>query len=159
MVDVACYCPNCAQKIVGEVPALPATVLCPTCQYNFELVRKNQGFWGDTIFKVLTFSGLLLGVYKIGQALTDSEYSGRTLPQHVKNQLKADHISRYGERCPSCDMEASWPDLVVDHIVPYAERGRTSVKNIQVICRTCNYGKSDKLTLLDFLRGRGGRGT
>jgi hypothetical protein len=65
--------------------------------------------------------------------------SGRApiLPEVVR-----DVIERDGLRCVEC---GSTDDLQLDHILPVALGGATSVENLHVLCGGCNRAKSDSL--------------
>jgi 5-methylcytosine-specific restriction endonuclease McrA len=45
-------------------------------------------------------------------------------------------------RCVCC---GKTEDLTVDHIVPLAAGGSNSRRNLQCLCRPCNYAKADRL--------------
>lgn len=58
--------------------------------------------------------------------------------------------------CQICGLKPTWinkhgvvlPDLsqlACDHIYPFAKGGKTEHKNLQCLCRKCNYRKSDKV--------------
>lgn len=107
------------------------------------------------MIKGLIWLGLsALGLIKGIRYLTDRVYPGTTLPDHLKQRLKEEHIRRYGPVCPRCGRRyASLDDFEVDHIIPIARGGRNSVNNAQVLCRACNREKSDKLSLRDWIWG------
>ena len=42
---------------------------------------------------------------------------------------------QYGERCANC---GAAEDLVLDHILPIAKGGRSSLDNLQLLCAECN---------------------
>lgn len=46
-------------------------------------------------------------------------------------QLSAD----YGERCANC---GAVDDLVLDHVIPIARGGRSTLDNLQLLCAACN---------------------
>lgn len=96
--------------------------------------------------------------YKVVQALTDDVYDSRTLPASVRYDLIDDHIDRHGGAwCPGWGIDGHWvddADLCIDHILPWAAGGRTSVNNSQVLCRGCNAAKGATVGLLDHVRGR-----
>jgi len=115
---------------------------------------------GPSLGEVL-LSGLLVvgGTYltvKALQALFDDEYDGRTLPSGVRRGLIEDHLDRNGEWCPGWGVSSHYADeedLTIDHIRPWSKGGSTSIYNSQVLCRSCNSSKGDRMTILDRLRG------
>ena len=71
--------------------------------------------------------------------MNGEEASGRAaLPAGVVRAV----IERDGLRCVQCGSAA---ELQLDHILPVALGGATSVENLQVLCRDCNRAKSDSL--------------
>jgi 5-methylcytosine-specific restriction endonuclease McrA len=51
-------------------------------------------------------------------------------------------IERDGLRCVEC---GSTDDLQIDHILPVALGGASSVENLQVLCGDCNRANGDSL--------------
>jgi hypothetical protein len=45
-------------------------------------------------------------------------------------------------KCKVCGSDV---DLTIDHIMPVSRGGRTSLENLQVLCRACNSRKRDKV--------------
>ncbi len=107
--------------------------------------------------KLALFAGGALVTYKVLQAMFDVEYPDRTLPRKIKDGLKWAHIDAHGEVCTCCGHAAGFADLAIDHIIAWAAGGRTSISNSRVICRWCNSAKGATTTVLDMIRGRGGR--
>jgi hypothetical protein len=62
----------------------------------------------------------------------------RTIPDDVKLLV----WSRDGGVCVKCGASK---DLHFDHIIPHARGGSDGAENIQLLCRTCNLAKSDRL--------------
>ena len=105
---------------------------------------------------LLTTFGIVGGgilLYKLAQAVTDEEFGGRTFPKDVARQMKRD--AAYC--CAHCGNRFKSHNLQIDHIVAWANGGRTSMSNGQVLCTGCNLEKSSNNGLLDRLVGRGGR--
>jgi hypothetical protein len=62
----------------------------------------------------------------------------RTIPDDVKMLV----WSRDGGVCVKCGASK---DLHFDHIIPHSRGGGDQAENIQLLCRTCNLKKSDRL--------------
>jgi 5-methylcytosine-specific restriction endonuclease McrA len=45
------------------------------------------------------------------------------------------------KRCPNCNDVLTWDNFTIDHINPFARGGRSSLKNADLMCRTCNARK------------------
>lgn len=49
-------------------------------------------------------------------------------------------------KCKRCGMtSANKKDFQIDHIVPISKGGKTVLKNLQLLCRKCNWIKSDHI--------------
>ena len=59
-------------------------------------------------------------------------------------KLRAWYLSRY-PLCRHCVLNGmTTPASEVDHIVPRSRGGSNEPENLQVLCRTCNRGKSNR---------------
>jgi len=67
------------------------------------------------------------------------EKSRRPLPDDVKLLV----WSRDGGACVKCGSQS---ELHFDHIIAFARGGSDEAENIQLLCRSCNLAKSDRLT-------------
>ncbi len=71
----------------------------------------------------------------------DPQYSQRTFPYSVKEQLFKDN--------PYCAISGqkilAIEDSEVDHIIPFSKQGKTEISNAQLVLRYFNRAKSDKL--------------
>ena len=64
----------------------------------------------------------------------------------VSLRLRMDVLKRDGYRCVKCGASAAADKSVrleVDHIVPVARDGRSTMENLQTLCWLCNQGKRD----------------
>lgn len=59
-------------------------------------------------------------------------------------------LFREATECPVCSVSMKWKDKTLDHIVPLCNDGEHSVKNVIVMCRSCNQQKFTK-NLQDWL--------
>ena len=46
--------------------------------------------------------------------------------------------------CPVCKNKFSFEEMEGDHIIPWSRGGKTTMENLQMLCRYCNNTKSDK---------------
>jgi len=46
--------------------------------------------------------------------------------------------------CSKCRRRLAWDDFTVDHIMAYVKGGRTSLRNAQLMCRSCNSRKGSR---------------
>lgn len=74
-----------------------------------------------------------------GQSAWTGMLEAAPVPDSVRyDVLKRDRV------CQLCGNGPSDGVLEVDHIVPRSRRGSNDVSNLQVLCRTCNRGKSNR---------------
>ena len=50
-------------------------------------------------------------------------------------------IERDGPRCVYCGLDLVGQEIHLDHVIPEARGGATSLANLQVTCRKCNLDK------------------
>jgi hypothetical protein len=75
---------------------------------------------------------------------TPGKLSKRRTPRNINWRLRAQVLMRDGARCRLCGATpASGASLHVDHVTPWSKGGDTILANLQVLCETCNIGKSD----------------
>ena len=60
------------------------------------------------------------------------------VPKKIRDQV----FDRDGRRCIQCGAEEN---LTADHIHPVAKGGKTALKNLQTLCRSCNSRKGAKV--------------
>ncbi len=61
----------------------------------------------------------------------------------VTNKMRFYIYQRDGYRCRYCGRRTN--DLEIDHIFPIAKGGKTVINNLQTLCHSCNYKKSDNV--------------
>lgn len=69
----------------------------------------------------------------------------RTFSKEVKDELygkspRCAHVDEFGNRCK----ESSYSKLQIDHIVPWANGGRTTLDNAQLLCKDHNTSKGNR---------------
>ncbi|MFZ9016248.1 MAG: HNH endonuclease [Ilumatobacteraceae bacterium] len=62
----------------------------------------------------------------------------------MTNAMRVDVLRRDGHRCKMCGRDSGVIELHVDHVVPVSHGGRTTMDNLQTLCRDCNLGKSNR---------------
>lgn len=63
----------------------------------------------------------------------------------MTSSLRVAILRRDGSRCRMCGASAAaGATLHIDHIVPVSLGGQTIAENLQTLCDSCNYGKSNK---------------
>lgn len=75
---------------------------------------------------------------KVFNVITAKNGKRMTIPSDVANAV----WNRDGGRCCMCGAKE---ELEFDHIIPLSKGGATSFRNLQLLCKTCNIRKSDKI--------------
>lgn len=64
----------------------------------------------------------------------------------MTDKLRYSILKRDGFKCKICGRTANdGVKLHVDHIIPVSKGGETTPDNLQTLCETCNWGKSDEI--------------
>ena len=85
----------------------------------------------------------------IAPSVPNNPYITRTTTRDINLRLRFKVMHRDNFKCCACGASpAKDPSVVlhVDHIIPWAKGGETTMDNLQTLCSKCNLGKSD----LDF---------
>ncbi|KKN54317.1 hypothetical protein LCGC14_0593720 [marine sediment metagenome] len=61
--------------------------------------------------------------------------------RYISKKLKDFVLKKYKHKYNNCGVEKN---LEIDHIKPISKKGLTELKNLQVLCKTCNIKKSNK---------------
>ncbi|MEW6324326.1 MAG: HNH endonuclease signature motif containing protein [Nitrospirota bacterium] len=83
-------------------------------------------------------------------------YPGIFVPDRVRAALLKRHLTLYGAWCPKCGQEVLASELQVDHVTPVAKGGPNALRNLEVICRSCNQQKGPSVTDIFLGLGRNG---
>lgn len=80
----------------------------------------------------------LIAEGKIFNVITNKEGNRMAIPQDIANAV----WNRDGGRCCICGNRTN---LEFDHIIPISKGGSTTFRNLQLLCKTCNTKKSNKI--------------
>ena len=96
--------------------------------------------------------------WKEGPTIIDGVRSLEDLPLHIIRNINPDHekylrdetFKKYTDEsgnyhCACCGFtDKSRVPFHVDHIIAMNNGGKSVLENLQILCRSCNYRKSDK---------------
>ncbi len=63
----------------------------------------------------------------------------------VSNKMRFTVYKRDGYRCKYCYKTQDYVNLEVDHIIPIAKGGKSTLDNLQTLCHKCNVEKGDRI--------------
>lgn len=72
----------------------------------------------------------------------------KTRRKPIPSGLRYDVLQRANFRCEACGVSAKDARLEIDHKIPVSKGGLTTLRNLQVLCRSCNRGKGAKLKVV-----------
>jgi hypothetical protein len=78
--------------------------------------------------------------YRLHVELEKCRRKRPAIPKELRNQI----LKKYKHCCLTCG-ETDARKLSIDHIIPYSRGGSDEVKNLRVLCRSCNSKKGAKL--------------
>lgn len=127
--------------VAPRYPMVPKNPSHPTCgNWCATLVHFHHR---DSGYLLVSCAYCLLelrgGLYEIG--IRESK------PKKNRNFSDWDRyliMTRDGVRCFRCGVRPHTDELEVDHIIPHAQGGPTSIENGITLCRACNQAKSNK---------------
>lgn len=67
------------------------------------------------------------------------------LTEHFTEIDLVDILNTYGHKCLKCGKSGDSAMLSVDHVIPLIRGGTNKKDNIQILCKSCNTGKYDKI--------------
>jgi 5-methylcytosine-specific restriction enzyme A len=70
--------------------------------------------------------------------------------RYVSPKKRMDVFEKYKFKCAYCGATSlDGVSLEVDHIIPISRGGSNELENLQILCRPCNSGKSDRIINFD----------
>ncbi len=78
------------------------------------------------------------------------------MSEYISAKLRSQVAERDGDRCAYCQTSEanSGIPLSIDHVLPVAKGGQTTLDNICLACRTCNEAKGKRIGGVDPLSGQ-----
>ena len=116
----------------------------PLSNVSIATYEKRFGGWRNALEKFVTWANTEDKEVYFEKPTNDS-YKHKT-KRDINLRLRFLVLQRDNFKCCNCGASpAKNPavELQVDHITPWAKGGETIVENLQTLCSTCNYGKSD----------------
>jgi len=109
--------------------------MCQSCRKN----PGDSGFWWE-IHPSLQARLLCNSCATKKGFSNNEEIKGRS--RHIQSSVKQAVFARDGGKCVEC---GSVDNLEFDHIIPHSRGGSNGIKNIQLLCESCNRKKGASL--------------
>jgi len=104
-------------------------------QFKEKLEPIHKTFWNQAYKRLSAKMSALKSSLK-----RRSEEAGVKCPI-TKEQIRKMFYDVYGKGCRYCDRRLDYRSIACDHIIPLTKKGPSSVRNLQLICKTCNTRK------------------
>lgn len=126
-------------EVICRIRKIDATLKEDTIE-NLEREEIKQAVYRKERKKMIERETLdeLIADGKVFNVISAKNENRMTIPMDVANAV----WNRDGGRCCIC---GSRSELEFDHIIPVAKGGATTFRNLQLLCKTCNAKKSDKI--------------
>ncbi len=121
------------QEITGE-PYLEykGKPICSNCYVSIIPEIYNMAGYGDGGMIQLIFSELLKSGHNRKKRVQMPNY------KRVLKEL----LHKYKFRCVTCGAKEK---LTIDHIRPVSKGGKNEISNLQILCKSCNSSKGNKI--------------
>jgi 5-methylcytosine-specific restriction endonuclease McrA len=129
--SIHCECSNCKKKAHAPASNPQADDAAHIYEQMTALIDKYNGRYQDPLEVNIRFS--------VPDAPLPYEQTRR---EPISEAVRSEVWRRDGGCCVKC---GSNQNLEFDHIIPVSRGGATSVANLQLLCRACNRGKSNKI--------------
>lgn len=127
-------CALCRRNIVDGEPFVVShnRLVCSDCSIGLiQPIYRLQGCGG---IQHIAFTACLSSPFNKLQRSPISNY------RHIFKRL----LRRYKFQCPQCGNN-TLEELTIDHIVPVSKGGSDDVENLQILCKSCNSRKGNRL--------------
>ena len=125
-----------------------AVVVSPDfiCSVSYTSPQGRNSYSSQKIYNFEDLIRLRDEVVKEKEEQKTDEYIKRTERRKMSDSLRYDVMKRDDFKCVLCGRSAKKDgvSLEIDHIKPISKGGKTTISNLQTLCRECNRGKRDK---------------
>jgi hypothetical protein len=66
----------------------------------------------------------------------------------MRSEVRERILNKYNNKCCFCE---STKRLEIDHIIPISKGGREDEENMQILCKTCNISKGNRINIADWM--------
>ena len=108
---------------------------------NLKLIREKKNYFQDKFADLDQFYQFLGDIQKSGVNL-GRETSTYIKRRYINEKLRKAVWDRDGAKCVKC---GSTTNLGFDHIIPIRKGGKNNLKNLRILCGTCNKSKKNEL--------------
>ncbi len=142
-------------QMVGQRPSCAEWEMSKP-RISYDTYHRRFGSWTNACLKfieykmgttILVDDDININVGKsqqFGTKNNNGTISNRAIP--LKTRLKV--LDRDAYRCVLCGCSPATErgvQLQIDHKIPFSKGGRSTIDNLQTLCRDCNLGKSDEV--------------
>lgn len=134
-------------SVLGRQPKY-SEMLKPLSKFSAGTYEKRFGTWRRAlkVFVEYISENKIEPVQEDGVRIEIKTIRSHRTQRGVNHRLRFQVLRRDDFKCVSCGASPateSGVELQVDHVVPWAKGGETTLENLQSLCAKCNIGKSD----------------
>jgi hypothetical protein len=90
--------------------------------------------------------GHVCPVFLTAENVSETVEQRKIQSRHVPRAVLLKVVRRDAQVCQQCGKNVPDDQIHLDHLIPLARGGSTSVENLRVLCATCNRRKSDTMS-------------